>query len=193
MKAAHRNLLNFVVFQVAWFACVIAGASDRALVGTLVVAGAVGLHLALAPAARREAALVLIVSSLGLFWDSLIVSLGLMSYPSGTIAPGVAPVWIVAMWALFATTLNGSLSWLKGRPLLAALMGGIGGPLAYLAGQRLGGIEIIDPVLGLVAQGLGWSVLMPLLTMIAARLNGFESADSSPPAPRVGHGGPRHV
>lgn len=192
MKAAHRNLLNFAVFQVAWFACVLGGASDRALLGLLVVAGAVGLHLAISSRPRREAALVLVVGSIGLLWDSLIVSQGLMSYPSGTFARGVAPSWIVAMWVLFATTLNASLGWLKGRPLLAVLMGGIGGPLAYLAGHRLGGVEMTDPALALAAQGLGWSLLMPLLTLVAARLNGFDSA-GSPAASRTVHGGVRHV
>lgn len=192
MKAAHRNLLNFAVFQVAWFACVLGGAIDRALLGLLVVAAAVGLHLAISSRPLREAVLVLVVGSIGLLWDSLIVSQGLMSYPSGSFAPGVAPSWIVAMWVLFATTLNASLGWLKGRPLLAGLMGGIGGPLAYLAGHRLGGVEMTDPALALAAQGLGWSLLMPLLTLVAGRLNGFESA-GSPAVTRTGHGRVRHV
>jgi hypothetical protein len=79
------------------------------------------------------------------------------------------------MWALFATTLNLSMSWLKGRPWLAAAFGAVGGPLAYVAGRKLGGVEMNEPALALLVQGLGWAVMMPLLLRLAARLNGFES------------------
>jgi hypothetical protein len=181
MNATSRNLLNFVAFQLAWFACVLGGAHDRVAAGTLAVAAVVALHLAIAPQPGPEARLVAIVTAIGLAWDSLIVSLGLMSYPAGTFSPGVAPVWILAMWALFATTLNLSMGWLKGRPWLAVAFGAVGGPLAYLAGKKLGGVEMSEPALALLAQGLGWAVMMPLLLRLAARLNGFETFHTHSP------------
>jgi hypothetical protein len=183
MNPTSRNLLNFVAFQLAWFACVLGGAHDRVAAGTLAVASVVALHLAIAPQPGPEARLVAIVTAIGLAWDSLIVSLGLMSYPAGMFSPGVAPVWILAMWALFATTLNLSMGWLKGRPWLAVAFGAVGGPLAYLAGKKLGGVEMSEPALALLAQGLGWAVMMPLLLRLAARLNGFETRRA--PSPRA--------
>lgn len=173
---SRRKLLNFGAFQVAWFACVFAAAQGRPLLATLAVAIAVAAHLWLAPRRAPEAMLVMIATSIGLLWDSLIVSLGLLSYSSGNFADGMAPAWIIAMWALFATSLNLSLGWLKGRPWLGALFGAVGGPLAYLAGQRLGGVQMPDPVLALGAQAIGWAVILPLLTRLATRLNGFEPA-----------------
>lgn len=181
MNPASRNLLNFAAFQLAWFACVLSGANDRVATGVLAVAAVVALHLAIAPRPGPEARLVAIVTIIGLGWDSLIVSLGLMSYSTGMFVPGVAPLWILAMWALFATTLNLSMGWLKGRPWLAVAFGAVGGPLAYLAGKKLGGVEMSEPVLALVAQGLGWAVMMPLLLRLAARLNGFETHPASAP------------
>jgi len=181
MNPNARVLLNFAVFQIAWFACVLGGAHDRVTAGTLAVAAAVALHLAIAPRPGPEARLVAILTGIGLVWDSLVVSLGLMSYPAGTFAPGVAPLWILAMWALFATTLNLSMSWLKGRPWLAAAFGAVGGPLAYVAGRKLGGVEMNEPALALLVQGLGWAVMMPLLLRLAARLNGFESRPALSP------------
>lgn len=176
MKVDPRILLNFVAFQLGWFACVLGGASDLALAGTLAVAVVVGVHLALARRPGPEALLIAAVATVGLAWDSALVALGLMIYPSGNFAPGLAPHWIVAMWALFATSLNLSMGWLKGRPWLAALFGAVGGPLAYLAGERLGGLQMPDPVAALGAQAMGWAVILPLLTRLAARLNGFEPA-----------------
>ena len=49
MNPASRNLINFVAFQLAWFACVLGGAHDRVTAGTLAVVAVVALHLAMAP------------------------------------------------------------------------------------------------------------------------------------------------
>lgn len=179
MRVEPKIFLNFIAFQAAWFACVLGGANDRALAGTMVVGAVIGLHLALARRPVPEALLIAVAAVIGLVWDSWLVTFGLMSYSTGSLAPGLAPYWIVAMWALFATSLNLSMAWLKGRPWLAALFGAVGGPLAYLAGARLGGLQMPDPVLALGVQALGWAVLLPVLTSLAARLNGFGPA---PPA-----------
>ena len=176
MRAEPKIVLNFVAFQVAWFACVLGGANDLALAGTMVIGVAIAMHLVLARRSPPEALLIAVAAAIGLAWDSSLVALGLISYPTGNIAPGLAPYWIVAMWALLATSLNLSMAWLKGRPWLAALFGAVGGPLAYLAGERLGGLQMPDPVLALGAQALGWAVLLPMLTRLATRLNGFGPA-----------------
>lgn len=184
MKVDPKILLNFAAFQLGWFACVLGGANDLALAGTLAVAVVVAVHLSMAQRPGPEALLVAVAAVIGLAWDSTLVALGLMSYPSGNFAPGLAPHWIVAMWALFATSLNLSMAWLKGRPRLAALFGAVGGPLAYLAGERLGGLEMSDPVLALGAQAVGWAVILPLLTLLADRLDGF-AAQPAPAYARV--------
>jgi hypothetical protein len=46
--------------------------------------------------------------------------------------------------------------------------------LSYLAGERLGGVEMSDAVLALGVQALGWAALLPLLAYLATRLNGIE-------------------
>lgn len=176
MRVEPKIFLNFIAFQMAWFACVLGGASDRALAGTMVVGAVIGLHLALAQRPLPEALLIAAAAAIGLVWDSGLVAFGLISYPTGNFAPGIAPYWIVAMWALFATSLNLSMAWLKDRVWLAALFGAVGGPLAYLAGERLGGLQMPDPVLALGAQALGWALLLPILTRLATRLNGFGPA-----------------
>jgi hypothetical protein len=85
---------------------------------------------------------------------------------------------MIALWAVFATSLNLSMGFLKGRLWLAALVGGIGGPVSYLAGGRLGGLEMADPALALGVQALGWAVLLPLLSHLATQLDGTSPAPS---------------
>ncbi len=172
MKNKAHWLVNFALFQAAWFACVLGGANDVPLVGTLAVGLAVAVHLTFCEDPVSELRLVGVVALLGVTWDSIIVSSGLMSYPSGNFLPGVAPHWIIAMWINFAVTLNVSMSWLKNRPLVAALLGGFGGPLAYLTGFKLGGVMIPELWLGLGVQGVGWAIIMPLLTLLADKFDG---------------------
>jgi hypothetical protein len=179
MRFGLHAVMNFVVLEVAWFACVLGGANDRALAGTMVAGAVIGLHLFLVQQPRKEALLIVLVAMIGLAWDSLLVALGLLSYPTGNFAPGFAPYWIVAMWAVFATSLNLSLAWLEGRPWLAVLVGLVGGPLSYLAGERLGGVQMPDITLALGTQALGWAVLLPLLVKLATRLNGIRASSTS--------------
>lgn len=73
------------------------------------------------------------------------------------------------MVAVFLTA--ASLRWLQPRPLLAAVLGLVGGPLAWYAGARLGALELPDPSLALSVLGAGWAALMPLLLWLASRLN----------------------
>ena len=110
---------------------------------------------------------------IGLCFDSLLVSLGWVTYPSGLFSASFAPYWIVTMWVLFATTLNSSMAWLKGRHVLAAVLGAIAGPMSYIAGAKLGGIEFVELHGALVFLAIGWAVAMPILITLADRLNGF--------------------
>jgi hypothetical protein len=180
-----KTVLNFVACQLAWSACVLGGANGRPLAGALVAVAVIGLHFALARRPAPEALLIAAATLIGLVWDSALIAIGLFTYPSGILVPGLAPYWMVALWAVFATSLNLSMGFLKGRLWLAALVGGIGGPVSYLAGGRLGGLEMSDPALALGAQALGWAVLLPILTQLAARWDGCSVAPSSA-TPRKG-------
>ena len=174
MNIDSKFLVNLLAFQIGWFACVWGGANQLPALGAVVVAIIVAIHLTYtAHRPGPELTLILIAAAIGVLWDSALVALGWLSYPSGTLIANTAPYWIVAMWMSFATTLNVSMGWLKKRYLLAFIFGGIGGPLAYYAGFKLGGVQFDSMLAGLGAQAVGWAVMMPLLTVLAERLNGM--------------------
>lgn len=169
-------LQNFILFQAAWFSCVIGGAStDYHWTGVAVVAIVVAVHLSRAHSVGHEAVLILLTTLLGTAWDSALMTAGLFSFSNGVVFTTLIPIWMMAMWALFATTLNVSMRWMKDRYLLAALFGAIGGPLAYYAGYRLGAIEFSNTVNALIAVGAGWTVIMPLLMFLTTRFNGYRT------------------
>jgi hypothetical protein len=168
-----RTLLNILLFQVGWFACVLSGATQQPWVGALIAISIVSIHLLRAPLAEAEFKLVLIAVGIGTVWDSLLVWLDWLRYSSGILIPNTAPYWIVLMWGLFATILNVSLRWLRGRWLIAAIAGGLGGPLAYYGGHRLGALEFGDQSAALIALAIGWAVITPILMAVATRFDGY--------------------
>jgi len=167
------TFVNFILFQVAWFACVLGGAHETPWIGPAVVAGVAGYHLSRVPDPKSELSLLALAAGIGAAFDSALTMTGWLSYPSGQWHPMLAPYWIVALWVAFATTLNVSLNWLKGRLLLALAFGAVGGPLAYLAGARLGGITFHEPALALTALAFGWASITPTLVLIATQLDGW--------------------
>ena len=176
-----RTLVNFVAFQAGWFACVLAAANGEPWAAMPVVGLVVALHLILARRPGQEARLIALALAMGLVLDSLLASSGWLRYASPLPVAGLAPYWILAMWALFATTLNVSMSWLRGKTGLAVLLGAVFGPLSYMAGRRLGALEFVDFQAGTLALAAAWALAMPLLMLAAARFDGIRMPASRGP------------
>ncbi len=69
---------------------------------------------------------------------------------------------------------SGRRAWLRGRHALAAVLGAVAGPASYFAGQKLGAIQFVEPTAALTSLAIGWAVIMPVLMLIAERLDGFQ-------------------
>ncbi|MCF7824915.1 MAG: DUF2878 domain-containing protein [Candidatus Marinimicrobia bacterium] len=157
---------NALGFQTAWWLSVLGLVMDAPLVGPL----AMTLYLAIDHFSftKRQAELLLIFTAmlLGTVVDSLFALTGLISY-SGVypLFPHLAPLWITAMWGGFAATLNHSLAWLRGRPLLGFIMGAVFGPLSYMAGEKFDALQFnlgLAPTVFIL--GAFWGIAIPLLT-----------------------------
>ena len=167
--------VNLAVFKAAWTAVVISAAAGAPVIGVIAVALAVGIHLWSCENPDAEIRLLLAAASLGLAWESILVLAGVLNYPSGNWMPGLAPYWIVAMWILFATTLNVGMRWLRRSTVVAAAAGAIGGPLAFFAGSSVGAVELASPAIALTCIGIGWAVMLPLLVRLAIQLENNHS------------------
>jgi len=176
MPRTLHIVVNITLFQIGWLSCVLGAVNGMSLVGPIFVIVAVGLHLIVAPMPTREMQMLAGVSLLGLAWETLMIQTGFLAYNGGLIMNGLPPYWIIAMWFLFATTLNVSLRWLHGRKLLAAALGAIFGPATYYAGAVLGGVSFAYPTLTMTVVAISWALLMPTLASLAMRLDGFADA-----------------
>jgi hypothetical protein len=166
-------VLNVLLFQAGWFACVLGAAHGAPWIGALAAGAIVAWHLARAADARPELGLVALAMLAGAGFETLLAQSGWLRFENGMLFERTAPYWMVTLWAIFATTLNVSMRWLHGRPALAALLGALGGPAAYWSGARLGAIELVAAGGALATVAAGWAVLTPLLIGAARRLDGY--------------------
>jgi hypothetical protein len=70
-----RKIVNFIAFQIAWFAAVLGAAHGMPWLGVVAVPLALALHLALSPDWRPELLLALVAAVVGFITDSALVAL----------------------------------------------------------------------------------------------------------------------
>jgi hypothetical protein len=168
-----RPLVSFVAFYACWFACVGGAARGLPWVGPLAVAAYVAAYLRTIPsgAARSRQAWLLGQAGLaGYAADSILVLAGVLRFPSHAVLGWPSTVWMVSLWVLQAAVLGGVMSWMRGRFALAALVGAVGGPMAYAAGERMGA-AMLGPAHAVALAWIAalWACAMPLLVWMEAR------------------------
>jgi hypothetical protein len=129
---------------------------------------------------RADLCLALLLALLGFGLDSLWIRAGVLDFHGA----GLAPVWIVMMWAGAALTVNHSLSFFLDRPLLGAVLAAGSAPLCYLGGARLGGV-IVSNEAGLALISLAWLVAFGAVFALSGRLGRWleQSGFGTVPAP----------
>ena len=165
------RLVNFVLYQIGWFACVLGAAWHFPGTGMVISLSLVGVHLWIADDRLAQWKLALIAASVGLVVDTAQLWLGVFSFSQGVVFEGLPPPWMSVLWIQFATTFHYSLNWLSRRYLTSALFGMGGAPLAFFAGERLGAIEFLPPRFlhyGILA--FTWSIAVPVLVFAADHL-----------------------
>lgn len=174
--APRPLILNFVLFQLGWLACVYGAANHMPWLGLLVTVPVVAWHLYQAFAWRQELKLLILLPLLGILLDQLLLSLHLLSFPASAWPAQWLPPWMWCLWVLFTTTLNVSLRWLKSHYWLSVILGALGSVLAYQAGEKLGAIHL-DQDWSLIGIAINWSLAMPAAVYLARRYDGFHDKE----------------
>ena len=169
-------IINFVLFQIGWFACVLGAAKQLPWLGVIVVTVIVAWHLLQAKQAKPEIILLVLALVIGGMFDQLMLMNGLISSQAHGWSISLLPAWILALWAVFVTILNVSLRWMRGKWLVAILFGAIGGPLAYIGAEKLGAVTLNALPMSYVALSVGWGILTPLLLKVSEKFDGFKES-----------------
>lgn len=155
---------NFVLFQLGWFACIIGAANHQVFWPVIITWVYLAIHIWRSDQASSEMGLMLKASIFGVSADSLISLSGFIVFDDAWPSHYLSPIWMWTLWALFASTINGSLSWLRGKPLLGAALGVIAGPLSYEAGIRMGAASWgpNGQIGGLIVLAVVWGMAVPV-------------------------------
>lgn len=167
MPAPLHVILNALGFQAAWWILIISvdrGLEAPAIALCLVLAA---LHLYVNPRPGLELRLAAASCGLGIVLDTLLQATGVITFRGWALGL-LSPLWLWTLWALFGLTLNASMAFLLSRHWgLSVLLGGIFGPLSYLAGGKLGAASFSPSAQNLAALAVAWMVAMPLLVILA--------------------------
>ena len=163
--------LSLIGYEAVWFIAVIGASHGLAWPGVLGILVYATIQLALARQFRVDLSLMATALVCGFLLDGALVRTGLASYAADWPHLALAPIWILALWMTFALTFTQSLRYLQTRLWLAALLGFVGGPLAYLGAARgWHVVTLADPAWrGFSVLAVGWALATPALAWLARR------------------------
>ena len=180
MPSSRQNSnihVNLVLFQSVWFLTVIAAANGSWWPGLAGLGVFIAVHCFVSPTARADFLLVICALLIGLVCETIFIRTGMLVYSvpgiseAGSSIAGV-PVWILVLWANFALIMNGCLAWLRGRYVLAAVLGFAGAPLSYFGGIKLGAALPGESLfIAMLAIASCYAVITPLLIFLAQWLS----------------------
>jgi hypothetical protein len=154
----YRNILNFIMFELGWLACVLLSQAWALVIVAIFLA----LHFALVSQYKMDELKFIVIGTLaGSLLDGLWLRTGILADTSG--AAVITPPWLIALWAIFMTSLNHSLKWLGHNRLLMFLIVPVAGPFAYWSASALGAVTLPNFLPSLLALAVGWLVLFPAL------------------------------
>jgi hypothetical protein len=176
----RSTVVNFILFQLAWLIAVWAAARGHGWLGPVTVGLWVMAFMAWHRPARKDTTLLIVTGLIGFFMDSILVWSGSIQFPEWAGPAFPTTVWMVALWVNLAASLRHSLKWLTGRYGLGIVFGAVGGPLAYLAGEKLNAIVVIELPVVVAA----WAIAMPLILWAERITSGDTVVDASSVEPR---------
>lgn len=161
---SQKLVVNFIGFQCFWWACILL--QNQALLICLVL---LTLHLLFHRQPAIELQSISVIAGIGFFVDSSLTHFGLFHFTTPLFNNG-PPVWLLALWFGFATTVTTCCKLITKR-WHAMAIGALFAPVSYLASIKLGAASILLPVAQVwITLMFVWLWLMPLLLSVANKI-----------------------
>lgn len=171
MSPRATYLLNYGAYQLGWLAAILGAAAGYGTAGAGVGFALTAGHVLLARDRRGELTLVVAALVCGMAVESWQIASGTYRVLADASPGGLPPLWLLALWAQFATTFRFSLRRIMTDPRAALVFGALGGPIAFLAGERLGAVVLAVPLgPGLARLVVAWALALAALASGARRL-----------------------
>ncbi|WP_048695061.1 DUF2878 domain-containing protein [Catenovulum maritimum] len=162
---------NLICFQACWFLAAIY--QHNAVIWMF---GLLLIHFLLSHSKRSDFRL-LPIAVLGLFVDQILSIFQIVQFKTSqldfSVINNLVPIWLALLWIALAISFNHSLAWLNRIKLrYVSLLGLVFGPASYYAGAQFNALTLsVSELNFLITYACIWSVLLPLCTLLASRLN----------------------
>jgi len=151
----------------------------RSWLAILVVAGILVVHIALSENRRSEFVFIIVLAALGTLLDSTLTWFGLFVFEEPSLLPAsvqgylrfLCPLWLIAIWVAFATTIGTTRTLLRGKLWLTPILGAIAAPLTYYAGVRFGAVQFgWSSLISMLVLAVVWVLFYPLAVTLHRRI-----------------------
>jgi hypothetical protein len=134
-----RTVVDFLGYMACWWAAILGAANGLWWPGPAVAVSYLVIHLGFLDPTREAGRRVVLGTVVGIVVEQGNMMAGVTAFAG---SPPVAPPWMIGLWAAFSATAGLSMAWLRGRTVLAAVLGGVAGPLTFMAGARMGALTL---------------------------------------------------
>lgn len=110
--------------------------------------------------------LSVVLSLLGILFDSQLIRLGFVEVVAGT--SFYVPIWLISIWFLFSFSMTQLGSWWRIPLWLGSVLGLIFGPLSYKSGELLN-VLFFNGTAGLIIYAIFWAVMFPAVLYFTRR------------------------
>lgn len=174
------KIINFIAFYIIWFACLGGALAGWPWLGPIVTIIYLIYHFIAVEDHYGEIKLVIVVSIVGLIVDTANIHFDIYQVLVANHLYPLAPMWLIALWAMFGSTFKHSLSWLRKRYFTAVFLGALAGPAAYWAGARIGLIAFPDIWHSMYVISILWAMILPLFVHLTEVFCYSDGIDSKP-------------
>lgn len=155
-----KTISNLLIFQLIWFLS-ISGENQFIHVSIFLIS----IHFFLSENREADIKMIIFLVPIGIFLDAALTYLEVLRFTSQSY---FIPSWLIVIWMAIATLPHNGLAWLKGKYVLATLLGCIGGPLAYSAGVIFGVASFpLGTLPTICILALLWGFIWPIVMYFA--------------------------
>ncbi len=155
-----KVIRNLGVFQALWFLVVIGGDAFA------VFAFGWALYHWASYSDAKERVLLPIYAAIGMILDGTLAAGGLFVFSNPNT---LLPVWLIALWSIFPTTLNHGLKWCWSGPFWVLILSALGAALTYVGGARLGDMSFLyGDLTTTVILTISWVVYFMLIRHLSS-------------------------
>tara|TARA_Y100000590_G_scaffold462861_1_gene628073 strand:+ start:33 stop:569 length:537 start_codon:yes stop_codon:yes gene_type:complete len=168
----HKDaVVNYFGFSIVWICCASTPSLEMPLLAPIATFIFLFFHFSIIAYKRyQELQLIIFAVFLGMIVDSGFAIYNIVQYHGGIDQfPNFSPIWILCMWAGFASQVNYAMRYLKEKYLLISFYGLLA-PLAYMGGEKINAVSIGTENINYIIIAITWSISFVLLFKVSAYL-----------------------